>query len=203
MTYRSISTAEWADIHFKSFEHYYNAIGIKDKSSFADTVRSANTDNAALIDATAFGNPERAAKTIMLPKFDAFGLAVTLLEFLTVVYTPKIIADELTSTTVGRLRAALTRIGITKGGVAYTPVELNAYSKALLGVVNIVLRPLARGRVRNRITPAEALRRMGIVMTELGRDLTKGSAGVASHAAARRTRRSRRGAAKSRRAARW
>jgi serine/threonine protein kinase len=201
----SSRTRHWSDNHYKSFEHYYKSLGIKDKTQFLSQVEKVTIDNATYINSLYPGDRKKAAINIMLPKFDGFGLATTLLEFLTIVYTPRIVADELSSASIGRLRSALTSIGVTKNGAAYTSKELNAYSKALLSTVNAVLRPLARGRVSERIIPAEGLRRMGIVNTELARDLVAPgpTPAAAGSGAARRTRRSRRDAAKSRRMPRW
>jgi serine/threonine protein kinase len=196
-------TRDWSNNHYKSFEHYYKSIGIKDETQFLSQVGKVTSDNSTYINSLYPGNRKQAAINIMLPKFDGFGLATTLLEFLTIVYTPRIIADELSSASIGRLRSALTSVRVTKNGAAYTSKELNAYSKALLSTVNAVLRPLARGRVSERIIPAEGLRRMGIVNTELARDLAASVPAAAGSGAARRTRRSRRNAAKSRRTPRW
>jgi len=203
-TVTPIRTADWANTHFRDFQHYYKAIGIKTEDEFVDTVRTANTDNALLIDEKAFRDAEGAAKLVMLPTFDSFGLAITLLEFLTIAYTHFIVANELTSRTIGQLRSALTSVGVSKSGVAYTSQEMNAYSKALLSVANAVLRPMARGRARTRIDAAEALRRAQGIMAELQRDLAPPApaAAAAAAASARRTRRSRRYRNKSRRAAR-
>ena len=183
-----IKTEEWSEQQFRSFNNFYKATGVSDESKLRDDIKIINEENTKYIEEVAHMDPTDAAKRVMLPTFDSYGLAITLLEFLIVVYTPRVFADELSTRTIDQLRSELVSIGVTKRGVAYTAAELNTYAKALLSIVNTVLRPMALGYARNRIDIGEGLRRAQEIMTELQRDL----AASTSAGGARRTHRSRR-----------
>jgi serine/threonine protein kinase len=162
---------EYAYYNFRSFENYYHAVGVKNVEDFKIKLNEANKDNQRYIESIfdpsdpAY-NPRKIASQLMLPSLDGYGLSITLLEFLTVVYGPQCTGLDRSEKSVEILKNALVSKLATIDGVSYKSGELELFARVLLQIVNLVLRPLARGRLTERITPLEAKTRMDKIVDD-------------------------------------
>ncbi len=88
----------------------------------------------------------------MVKTFDGFGFAFSMLELCAALYTPVFGNEHLNDSDKDMLSD-----DITNNGVPYTAEELTKNYRFLHGMINRVLRPMARWDIARRITPAAAL----------------------------------------------
>lgn len=162
---------DYAYHNFKSFGNYYKALGIEKWSDLANKINEVNVYNENYMDeifkpSNPGYNPRKIAPQLMLPSLDGYGLSLTLLEFLTVVYGPECTGLDRSEESVEILKNALVSKLATIDGVSYKSGELELFARVLLQIVNLVLRPLARGRLTERITPLEAKTRMDKIVDD-------------------------------------
>ncbi len=133
----------WARQQARYFPNYYAARRMNADAIFNEIARTTLPLTHDEIVRAYRSDVRLAAEPMLFPFFDGFGIAVTLLEFLTKVYGPGLLQHPVTLGGITAFVADLRRLGITNGSTAYTDVQLERSAAALIGIARRSLFPMA------------------------------------------------------------
>ena len=103
---------------------------------------------------------QKELRTTLLPSYDGYGFAFTMLEFIGFVYPTTVIRAQ-----EPRFDASLAR-RITNKGTPYTAAQITAIRETMHRFVFEVLKPMADLRIRRRMNIHTAVERTQVIIKE-------------------------------------